>query len=87
MGRTFVFLPPLRTISGGLAVLLDTAALLAATGHDILFRAGKIIVQADDVATPGNKTLAQMRTKEAGAAGDENAFFQVHGLGLEHSLE
>ncbi len=35
MGRTFVFLPPLRTVSGGLAVLLDTAALLAAAGRDV----------------------------------------------------
>ncbi|EHJ49005.1 hypothetical protein DFW101_3005 [Solidesulfovibrio carbinoliphilus subsp. oakridgensis] len=35
MGRTFVFLPPLRTVSGGLAVLCDTAVLLAAAGHDV----------------------------------------------------
>uniref|UniRef100_I2Q725 Glycosyltransferase n=1 Tax=Desulfovibrio sp. U5L TaxID=596152 RepID=I2Q725_9BACT len=35
MGRTFVFLPPLRTVSGGLAVLCDTAVLLTAAGHDV----------------------------------------------------
>jgi glycosyltransferase involved in cell wall biosynthesis len=29
VGRTFIFLPPLRTVSGGLAVLAETAALLA----------------------------------------------------------
>jgi len=35
MGRIFVFLPPLRSVSGGLAVLADTAALAAAAGHDV----------------------------------------------------
>lgn len=35
MGRTFVFLPPLRAVSGGLAVLCDTAALLAETGRAV----------------------------------------------------
>lgn len=35
MGRTFVFLPPLRTVSGGLAVLAQAAAGLAALGHDV----------------------------------------------------
>ena len=35
MGRTFVFLPPLRTISGGLAVLADTAALVAEAGFPV----------------------------------------------------
>lgn len=35
MGRTFVFLPPLRAVSGGLAVLLDVALGLAALGRDV----------------------------------------------------
>jgi glycosyltransferase involved in cell wall biosynthesis len=35
LGRTFVFLPPLRTVSGGLAVLADTAAMLAAAGFPV----------------------------------------------------
>lgn len=35
MGRTFIFLPPLRTVSGGLAVLADVARHLAALGHDV----------------------------------------------------
>lgn len=35
MGRTFVFLPPLRTVSGGLAVLAAVAAGLATLGHDV----------------------------------------------------
>ena len=35
MGRTFVFLPPLRTVSGGLAVLAAIAAGLAGLGHDV----------------------------------------------------
>lgn len=35
MRRTFVFLPPLRTISGGLAVLLDTAVCLADAGEPV----------------------------------------------------
>ena len=35
MGRTFIFLPPLRTVSGGLAVLADVAGHLAALGHDV----------------------------------------------------
>ncbi|MHC1790413.1 glycosyltransferase family protein [Solidesulfovibrio sp.] len=35
MGRTFVFLPPLRTVSGGLVVLAEAAAGLAALGHDV----------------------------------------------------
>ncbi|MFP5257394.1 MAG: glycosyltransferase [Acidobacteriota bacterium] len=35
MGRTFIFLPPLRTVSGGLAVLAEVAAHLAALGHDV----------------------------------------------------
>ena len=35
MGRSFVFLPPLRAVSGGLAVLLDVALGLAALGRDV----------------------------------------------------
>ncbi|MFU2208604.1 glycosyltransferase family 1 protein [Solidesulfovibrio sp. C21] len=35
MGRTFVFLPPLRTVSGGLAVLLDVAVALSAMGREV----------------------------------------------------
>lgn len=35
MGRIFVFLPPLRSVSGGLAVLADTARTLAACGRDV----------------------------------------------------
>jgi glycosyltransferase involved in cell wall biosynthesis len=35
VGRTFIFLPPLRTVSGGLAVLAETAALLAETGFAV----------------------------------------------------
>ncbi len=35
MGRLFIFLPPLRAVSGGLAVLADTAALAAAAGRDV----------------------------------------------------
>ena len=35
LGRTFVFLPPLRTVSGGLAVLAAVAAGLATLGHDV----------------------------------------------------
>ncbi|WP_029459733.1 glycosyltransferase family 4 protein [Solidesulfovibrio alcoholivorans] len=36
MKRIFVFLPPLRSVSGGLAVLADTAAGLAALGRDVV---------------------------------------------------
>lgn len=35
MGRLFVFLPPLRSVSGGLAVLLDTARLAAEAGREV----------------------------------------------------
>ena len=35
MKRIFVFLPPLRSVSGGLAVLADTAVGLAALGRDV----------------------------------------------------
>jgi len=35
VGRTFVFLPPLRAVSGGLAVLLDVAESLAALGREV----------------------------------------------------
>lgn len=35
MGRTLVFLPPLKTVSGGLVVLADTARLLAEAGEQV----------------------------------------------------
>ncbi len=35
MRRTFLFLPPLRGVSGGLAVLADTAAMLDAAGFPV----------------------------------------------------
>ncbi|KHK03763.1 glycosyltransferase [Desulfovibrio sp. TomC] len=35
MGRTCIFLPPLRSVSGGLVVLAEAAAGLAALGHDV----------------------------------------------------
>jgi len=35
VGRTFVFLPPLRAVSGGLAVLLDVAGALWAMGREV----------------------------------------------------
>ena len=54
--------------------------------HDVLFGPGEIVVQADDVATLGEQAFAQVRTEKAGAAGDENTFFQVHGLCLEDGL-
>lgn len=37
MGRTLVFLPPLRTVSGGLVVLVETAVLLAELGETVAF--------------------------------------------------
>ena len=35
MGRTCIFLPPLKTVSGGLAVLAETAVLLAELGETV----------------------------------------------------
>ena len=35
LAGTFIFLPPLRTVSGGLAVLADTARTLAGLGHAV----------------------------------------------------
>jgi hypothetical protein len=35
LSRIVVFLPPLRTVSGGLAVLADVAAALAGLGHEV----------------------------------------------------
>ena len=46
MKRIFVFLPPLRSVSGGLAVLADTAAGLAALGRDA------VLVLREPGATP-----------------------------------
>lgn len=46
MKRIFVFLPPLRAVSGGLAVLADTAAGLAALGRDA------VLVLREPGATP-----------------------------------
>ncbi|WP_300161369.1 glycosyltransferase family 1 protein [Solidesulfovibrio sp.] len=46
MGRIFVFLPPLRTVSGGLAVLLDTATGLSRLGRDV------VLVVREPGATP-----------------------------------
>ena len=44
---------------------------------DVALRPGEEIVDADDVAAALEQLLAQMRTEEPGAAGDENTFFEV----------
>ncbi len=46
MGRIFVFLPPLRAVSGGLAVLCDLAVALAGLGREV------VLVTREAGATP-----------------------------------
>jgi len=48
-------------------------ALVREEMRDVLFPAGEQIVDADDFVTVLEQTIAQMRAKEAGTAGDKNA--------------
>ena len=51
---------------------------------DVAAGAGEEIVDADDIGALGQQALAQMRAEEAGAAGDQNALFEMHDRGLYH---
>jgi hypothetical protein len=43
-------------------------------GEDVVFAAGEVIVDAQDVVTVSQQPLAQVRAEEAGATGYQNAF-------------
>src|SRR5439155_11082649 len=45
---------------------------------DVAADAGEEIIDADDIALPGDQPLAQVRAEKPGTAGDQNAFFQMH---------
>jgi hypothetical protein len=53
-------------------------ALVVEQVLDVDPRARIKIVQADDLGAAVQQPLAQMRAKKAGAAGDQNAVFQMH---------
>jgi hypothetical protein len=45
---------------------------------DVATRAGEEIVDADDDRSIGEQALTEMRAEEAGTAGDQCAFLEVH---------
>jgi hypothetical protein len=53
-------------------------ALVAEQMLDVAAGAAEEVVDADDVGALGQEPLAQMRAEEAGAAGDQDALFQMH---------
>src|SRR6185437_14862530 len=55
--------------------------------RDVGLAPGEVIVDAEYVVAPGQQALAEMRAEEAGAAGDEDAFFAgAHGAFLWRCL-
>jgi len=45
---------------------------------DVRARAGKKVIEANDVRAFGEKPFAKMRPQEARAAGDQNALLKMH---------
>jgi hypothetical protein len=47
---------------------------------DVALGSGEEIIEADEIGAALHQAFAQVRAEEAGPAGHQNAFFQVHGI-------
>jgi hypothetical protein len=59
-------------------VVVELEVLTPKQVLDVLQIPGDEVVHGNDMVAFGQKPLAQVRTKETGAAGDKNSFFRGH---------